>query len=171
MARRNSLREFQEHLARRLSEARIADRRGLLSFRAGNENWLIRLADAGEILPPPPLASVPCTRDWYRGLVNVRGTLYSVVDLARLHGGERTTTSGQARLLLIGTRAGIHSALLISSSSGLRSEEDFEGADRQDEDPRPWVGRSLRDAQGHIWLQIDTGRLLAAPAFLDANLP
>lgn len=168
MARRNSLREFQEHLARRLSEARSADRRGLLSFSAGGENWLIRLADAGEILPSPPLASVPRTQDWYRGLVNVRGTLYSVIDFARFHGGERTGTSGQSRLLLIGTRSGIHSALLVSSSSGLRSEEDFEPAGL--EDSRPWVSCSLRDAQGHVWLQIDTSQLLSAPGFLDANL-
>jgi twitching motility protein PilI len=169
MARRNSLREFPEHLARRLSEARSTDRRGLLSFSAGNENWLIRLADAGEILPPPPLATVPRTRDWYRGLVNVRGTLYSVIDFARLHGDERTATTGQSRLLLIGTRSGIHSALLVSNSSGLRSEEDFEHAGT--EDSRPWVERCLRDAQGHVWLLIDITRLLASPDFLDANLP
>lgn len=168
MARRNSLREFQEHLARRLSEAHAADRRGLLSFRAGDENWLIRLAEAGEILPPPPLATVPLTRDWYRGLVNVRGTLYSVVDLARLHGGELTPTGGRARLLLIGTRAGVHSALLIDQSSGLRSEEDFERTPAA-ADERPWVAHTLRDTQGHAWLQLDPAALLGAPLFLDAN--
>lgn len=83
---RGSLREFQEHLARRLAESMTAERRGLLGFQCGNENWVIELAEAGEILPPPALAEVPLTRLWYRGLANVRGTLYSVVDLAQFCG-------------------------------------------------------------------------------------
>ncbi|ENO89409.1 chemotaxis protein CheW [Thauera linaloolentis] len=168
MARRSSLREFQERLARRLAEARTADRRGLLGFQAGSENWLIDLAEAGEILPPPPLATVPLTRPWYRGVANVRGTLYSVVDLAQFHGEPPTPASGRARLLLAGTRLGIHCALLVTGSVGLRSADDFE-ADPGDE-ARPWVARRLRDAQGHPWRQLDAARLLASPHILDAGL-
>ena len=79
---RSSLREFQERLARRLAEASGAERRGLLGFQCGGDNWVIELAEAGEILPPPPLSTVPLTRPWFRGLANVRGTLYGVVDFA-----------------------------------------------------------------------------------------
>ena len=168
MARRSSLREFQENLTRRLAEARSADHRGLLGFQAGSENLLIDLTEAGEIMPPPPLSSVPLTRPWYRGLANVRGTLYSVVDLAQFHGERPTVAAGRARLLLVGARLGIHCALLISNSVGLRSVDDFE-ADSGDE-PRPWVAKRLRDAQGHLWLQIDAAKLLASVQFLDAGL-
>ena len=45
MAKRSSLREFQQNLARRLAEASTADRRGLLGFQAGSESWLIDLAE------------------------------------------------------------------------------------------------------------------------------
>ena len=86
MTKRSSLREFQQNLARRLAEASTADRRGLLGFQAGSESWLIDLAEAGEIMPPPPLSIVPLTRPWFRGLANVRGALYGVVDLAQFHG-------------------------------------------------------------------------------------
>ena len=168
MARRSSLREFQERLATRLAEARTADRRGLLGFQAGSENWLIDLAEAGEILPPPPVATVPLTQPWFRGLTNVRGTLYSIVDLAGFHGGAPTPLGGRARLLLAGTRLGVHCALLVAGSVGLRSVDDFETADGKDE--RPWVARRLRDAQGHPWLQLDPALLLASPRFLDAGL-
>ena len=65
---RSSLREFQERLARRLAEAGTGERRGLLGFMCGAEHWLIELAEAGEILPPPPLSTVPLTQPWYRGL-------------------------------------------------------------------------------------------------------
>ncbi|MFT3759770.1 chemotaxis protein CheW [Thauera sp.] len=168
MARRSSLREFQERLARRLAEARTADRRGLLGFQAGSENWLIDLAEAGEILPLPPLAPVPLTQPWYRGVANVRGTLYGIVDLACFHGQAPTPVGGRSRLLLAGTRLGIHCALLVTASAGLRSADDFE-TDLEG-DARPWVGKRLRDAQGHAWLQLDAARLLTAPRFLDASV-
>lgn len=168
MARRSSLREFQENLARRLAEANSADRRGLLGFQAGSENWLIKLTEAGEILPSPPLSAVPLAQPWYRGLANVRGTLYSVVDLAQLNGEAPTPPGGRARLLLIGARLGVHCALLVAGSSGLRSIEDFEADPTPD--PRPWVAQRLRDTQGRPWLQLDAAKLLASPHFLDAGL-
>ena len=98
---RSSLREFQERLARRLAEAKTAERRGLLGFQCGGENWLIALPEAGEILPPPALSAVPLTQPWYRGLANVRGTLYGVIDFARFNGQPPTVAAGRARLLLL----------------------------------------------------------------------
>ena len=119
-------------------------------------------------MPPPPLSIVPLTRSWFRGLANVRGALYGVVDLAQFHGEAAITPSGRARLLLIGARLGIHCALLVSHSLGLRSADDFE-VDVGEED-RPWVAQRLRDAQGQLWLQVDVTKLLASPQFLDAGL-
>ena len=165
---RSSLREFQERLARRLAEAKTAERRGLLGFVCGSENWLIPLPEAGEILPPPPLSSVPLTRPWYRGLANVRGTLYGVIDFAQFNGQAPTVPAGRARLLLVSARHGIHCALLVSTSTGLRSHDDFERDPETDD--RPWVAARMRDLQGRPWLLIDTARLLAQPSFLDAGL-
>ncbi len=91
---RSSLREFQERLARRLAEAAGAERRGLLGFQCGGHNWLIELAEAGEILPPPPLSAVPLTRPWFRGLANVRGSLYGVVDFAAFNGQPPISAGG-----------------------------------------------------------------------------
>lgn len=162
---RSSLREFQERLARRLAEAGTGERRGLLGFMCGAEHWLIELAEAGEILPPPPLSTVPLTQPWYRGLANVRGTLFSVVDFACFNGQPPVPPGGGARLLLIGARHGVNTALLVNASTGLRAHEDFTAC--ATDDPRPWVARSLRDLQGRTWQQIDPARLLAHPAFLD----
>ncbi|NMG67557.1 chemotaxis protein CheW [Azoarcus indigens] len=168
MSKRISLREFQESLVRRLAEAKSGERRGLLGVQAGNENWLVALADSGEVLPPPPLSPVPLTRPWYRGLANVRGTLYGVVDFSAFHGGPLVAPSGHARLLLVGARHGVHCALLVSRASGLRSGDDFE-ADDNPADERPWVGQRLRDVQDRPWLRLDVQRLLAHPGFLDAG--
>lgn len=169
MSKRISLREFQENLVRRLSEARTGDRRGLLGVQAGGENWLVDLTESGEILPPPPLSPVPLTRPWYSGLANVRGTLFGVVDLAAFHRGPVTVPAGQARLLLVGARHGLHCALLVSRATGLRSQEDFE-PDNGPADDRPWVKARLRDIQNRVWLHLDVPGLLAHPGFLDAGM-
>ena len=168
MSKRISLREFQENLARRLAEAKTGERRGLLGFQAGGMNWVIDLAESGEILPPPPLSPGPLTKPWYVGLANVRGTLYGVVDLALFHQNPPTLPTGGARLVLIGARLGMNCAVLVSRITGLRSHEDFEPDAAAD--PRPWVQRRLRDVQGRLWLQLDATRLLAHPDFLDAGI-
>ena len=170
MSKRISLREFQERISQRLVEAHASDRRGLLGVEAGKESWLLSLPEAGEILAPPALSNVPLTHDWFRGLVNVRGVLYSVVDLSLFHGGPPIAVPGVSpRLLLVGARLGVHSAILVSKVLGLRNEEDFE-PDKTTEDHRPWVGSRLRDASDRLWLRLDVQRLLANSVFLDAGV-
>ena len=88
MARRISLREFQQDLVRRLTEARVSTETptARLGVQIGGEHWLVRLDEAAEVMPPPVIAPVPLTQPWFRGLTNIRGNLYSVVDLAHVPG-------------------------------------------------------------------------------------
>jgi twitching motility protein PilI len=168
MSKRISLREFQENLARRLAEASTSEHRGLLGIQAGSENWLLNLPDAGEIVPPPQLASVPLSRGWYCGVVNVRGVLYSVIDMARFHDDAVTPPSGHARLLLIGARHNVHSAILVNQILGLHGEEEFE-PDHGDPDPRVWVEARLRDSQNRLWVRLNVPKLLSNTSFLNAG--
>jgi len=168
MAKRVSLREFQEGLVRRLADAQSAPRRDLLGLSAGNEQWLVDLSDAGEILPVPALAGVPLTRSWFRGLANVRGTLYGVVDLSAFCGGATTSLGGSARLVLIGQRHASNCGLLVSGTTGLRSPDDFE-VDHDEAPGHDWISRVLRDTHGKRWQHIDALRLIAHPEFLAAS--
>jgi twitching motility protein PilI len=168
MARRISLREFQENLVKRLAEARTGDRRTLLGIEAGEERWLVELTDTGEVLPVPPISHVPLTRSWFRGVANVRGTLYGVVDFANFHDLPKLPTIGRARLLLIHPRHGVNSALLCSRTSGLHSPEEFEEI-VDTEDPRPWVAGRARDFHGTEWQRLDVAALIRNPVFLEAG--
>lgn len=170
MTKRLSLREFQEDLVRRFAEAQSGNRRALLGVRAGRENWLIDLTDSGEILPVPPLAPVPLTHDWFRGLANVRGTLFSVVDFSVFHRGPPTVPGGPARLLLVGARHGTNCALLIANALGLRNPDDFRAAPDGPADERPWVAGRMLDARDEYWLRLDVPTLLAHRGFLQAGL-
>ena len=168
MAKRISLREFQESLVRRLNEAGSTDRRTLLGIQAGDSQWLVALTEAGEILAVPPLVEVPLTLPWFRGLANVRGTLFGVIDFSALNGGPLTAPVGHARLMLVGAKHGINSALLVSRTTGLKNPDDFEA----DNAPtaRPWECQRLRDLQSRPWSRLDTAALLAHPCFLEASI-
>ena len=169
MARRTSLREFQESLARRLAEAGTSQRRALLGLQSGNSNWLIALPEAGEIMPVPALTSVPLAKPWMRGLANVRGILYSAIDFSNFQGGDPILPAGEARLILVGARYSINCALLVSRTTGLRAEEDFEVESQPAADSEPWCGARMRDTTGRLWTRLRVPALLANRRFLEAS--
>ncbi len=172
MSRRISLREFQENLVRRLNETGVTDRRTLLGITAGDEPWVMSLAEAGEILPVPPLAEVPLTQAYFRGLANVRGTLYGVIDFSAFNGGPLTPIGGQARLVLVGARHGINTALLVGRTTGLRNPDEFDPAPAASPDTElaPWIGHRLIDVQSKVWRQLDIAALLVQPRFLEVGV-
>ena len=168
MAKRVSLREFQQNLSMRLTNAGQAGQAaGLLGVESGSDRWLLNLSEAGEVIPSPPISDVPLTRPWYLGLTNVRGVLFSVVDLASFHGQGATPLNSQARLLLVGNRYGLNSALLATRAAGLKRQEDLEFVGNDIDPSRPWAGDRYRDAAGLEWRQLRVQALLASPAFLD----
>jgi twitching motility protein PilI len=165
-----SLREFQESLVQRLTSARAGQTsRALLGVLAGRDYWLLDLSDSGEIVPLPPLTSVPLTQTWFCGIANIRGTLYSVVDFSAFQGGEVTPQNADSRLLIVGGRFGINSALLVNRTLGLRNIEQMEPR-AVESDPRPWVGEQYADPQGNVWKRLNLRNLLGQPEFLEIGL-
>lgn len=168
MARRISLREFQQGLVERLASARSGQAaRALLGVRAGNENWLLELTDSGEIVPVATLTPVPLAKPWFRGIANIRGTLHNAIDFSAFQGGEPTPLDSEARLLLPHARHGMGAALLISRALGLRAREALESRPQRS-DPRPWVGEEYVDSAGQAWKKLVFPALLAHADFLDA---
>lgn len=170
MAKRISLREFQESLVRRLTSAQRGETtRALLGVESGSKLWLLDLSDSGEVVPLPPLTTVPLTKPWFSGIANVRGTLYSVVDFSAFQGGDPTRRNNNARLLLVGARHGINSALLVDRTLGLKNLDDLEPVAAEAGAP-PWAGESHIDAQGRRWTRLYLRELLDDPAFLEVGL-
>ena len=96
MANREALRDLQARLASRLQAAKAE---GLsiswLAVRAGGADYLLPLAQSGEIFPLPAVQPVPYSQSWFLGVVNLRGGLYGVVDLAAFIGGAAPARSEQ----------------------------------------------------------------------------
>ena len=170
MARQISLREFQQGLAQRLREAQAeAEPTSRLGVQAGSGNWLLKLDDAGEMLPLPEISGVPLTRPWYLGLANIRGVLSSVVDFAAFAGGEATVRTPDCRLLLIAERFQSFSGLLISRMLGLKNVQAMQLVPEPAKQ-RPWIAGAYRDEEGRMWHELDIGALVAHEDFLHVGV-
>ena len=166
MAERVSLRDYQRALVERLRSAGAGRSASKLGMQVGTESWLVDLADAGEVLPVPAISAVPLTRPWFKGVTSIRGMLYSVVDLAAFMGGPAAAISEQARLLLIGERFRLGSALLIDRSLGLRNPEQLKAREGGAQ-AAPWLKAEYDDVDGsRQWKELDMVQLVRHPEFL-----
>lgn len=169
MAKKISLREFQQGLTARLKNvadaAPVASKLGVL---AGEKRWLVDLADVSEAIPVPTIAHVALARPWFIGVVNVRGNLYGAVDFSVFLGGDMTPVNMEARLLLAHAKFQVNSGLVVSHVLGLRNLEQFQP--RQKESELPWVSAEYVDTDGNVWKELDMRELLAYPDFLQAGM-
>jgi len=170
MSDRQTLREYQQALFERMRtqggrETPMASRLGL---EAGSRKWLMRLEEAQEVISVAPLTSVPLTKSWFRGLANIRGNLFSVVDLGAFAGAGLTTFGPEARLVLLADRFHVNAALLVQRLIGLRSVTEFD-ADHSAPADQPWL-TMYRDASGEHWHELSIHGLARQPDFLQAGI-
>ncbi len=167
--KKTSLREFQQDLVARLKGA--ADQSSSatrLGVQAGSANLLLRLDEAGEVLPVPAVTSVPLTKPWFRGLANIRGNLHGVIDFALFMGGDATPRSADARIMLVADRYKLNVALLISRMSGLRNVQQL--VQETNASSAPWIAASFRDSEGLLWQELAAGELVRHADFLQAGV-
>ena len=166
MAARISLRDYQRDLVERLRSAKSGAATGSkLGVQVGEQPWLVDLSEAGELVPVPPITAVPLTRHWFRGVVNVRGNLYNVVDLPAFLGGPTVGAGEHARLLLLAERFLMRAALLVDRSLGLRDTRDLV-LDDDAPSASPWIRALYADGEGQIWRELDVRELVQHAAFL-----
>lgn len=168
------LRAFQQQLATRLAAKTAAQvEQSRLGLACADEKWLIRLADAGEVIAVPSVATVPRTKPWYLGIANIRGILYGVIDFAGFLGRPLepvTPGTSQTRLVLFGPRVGeLHAGLVVHRVLGLRNLADLAPKDKVPGGP-DWYAARWADANGDVWQEIDLARLAQDPAFLQVGL-
>jgi len=171
---RIDLQSFQQELANRLASKTAAQvESSRLGLACGGERFLIRLGDAAEVVAVPPIAKVPLTRPWFLGLANVRGNLYSVIDLAQFIGRDAVNVQaagGQSRLILFGPRAGdLKAGIVVQGVLGLRNL-----AELTPTVPEPgassWYGQRWVDSDGGTWQEIELGPLVVDPVFLRVGI-
>jgi twitching motility protein PilI len=169
MAEKLSLRDYQRDLAERLRAAETTRSSSRLALKVGEEGWLVDLVDAGEVIPVPAITAVPLTRPWFKGVANIRGNLYSVVDFPAFLGGTAVTVNEQSRLLLVGERFRMASALLVDRSLGLRNPEQLTALQGRSRTASPWLKAEYSDIEGKPWKELDLAQLVQHADFLSVG--
>lgn len=176
MAQRQSLRDLQERLARRLSAAKTdASGASWLAVEVAGRRYLLPLVQSGEIFSWAPVQPVPYTRPWYMGVAALRGGLHGVVDLAALAGGDAVAPSGavldrvtsDSRLISLHPALDVNAVLWVDKLLGLRDPSLFSSVVERAEGAPVFFGRVLVDSQGGAWQELNLQILASDPAFLD----
>ncbi len=162
MAKRFSLREFQQNVLNRIqvqTSGAAATRISTLGVQLGGQNWLVQMADIAEVLPLPTLAPVPLTQPWFLGVANIRGNLYSITDLSAFSGMGETVRGQSNRVLLLAEKYAFNAGLLVPRVVGLRDSSAWK---------KTLLGAEscLADEKGQVWRILDIPALLQRPEFL-----
>jgi twitching motility protein PilI len=177
MANKEALRELQTRLAERLQAAKTRPRaRGWLAVECAGARLLLPLAQAGEIFPLRALLKLPHAKPWMTGVAQLRGDLYTVIDLAAFlglrapQGNDASAPEGQ--LVMLAPALQVNAALRVDRLAGLRGEEQLtREPDAGDEAGRPaFAAGRWKDAQGATWQELDLAALAVDGAFLDVTI-
>lgn len=171
MANKEALRELQNRLAERMKAVRT-ELPGVswLAVECAGQGLLFPLRQAGEIFEAQGLLPVPHTRPWVMGVANLRGGLYTVVDLGAFL-GIRVARQGELpeslRLVAFNATLGLNCAMQVDRLEGLRHAADLQ-REPDDEVTRPtFAGGRWKDAAGRVWQELALSELAATGMFLE----
>jgi twitching motility protein PilI len=175
MANREALRELQTRLASRLQAARTEGMSvAWLAVKAGGSNYLFPLGQSGEIVPLSLVQAVPYALDWFRGVLNIRGGLFGVVDLA----GFIAATSDEPRkepavvdpsVVTLNSLLEVNCALQVDTLLGLRGPDAFTSYQPPGADAPGYFGNQFVDTAGESWQEINLRTLSQTPQFLSIS--
>ncbi len=176
---KQALRDLQTRLAQRMQAARDQEIQAAswLAVECAGVGLLLSLRQAAEIFTPVPMRALPYAQPWLAGVANLRGGLFTVVDLAvflglREAGAVRTEARqdlAQVRMVSLNAELNTNCALLVDRLLGLRGDEQLQPdlADSETAGQRPrFAGPRLLDADGRSWQTLDLEALAKHDQFL-----
>ena len=175
MANRAALRELQTRLASRLQAARTEGMSiSWLAVKARGSHYLLPLVQSGEIFPLVNLQRVPYCRTWFSGVVNLRGGLFGVVDLAAFMAVDgaiaRSDQSlAEASVVTLNAALDVNCALMVDSLEGLRNAQAFTSSAGPSADAPSYFGNRYIDASGITWQEVNVQSLASLPQFLSIS--
>lgn len=107
----------------------------LLTFLIGDDEYGISILRVREIAEYRTLTPVPMTASWMRGVMNLRGTVVSVVDLANRLGLEQTRVSRRTCLIIVEMDADGERVVIAVMVDGVSRVVDVSRSDIQEPPP------------------------------------
>jgi purine-binding chemotaxis protein CheW len=112
-----------EERARALSkvtEVQTSEGVPLVVFSLANETYGIATEHIKEVQPLRDITPVPCTPEFVIGVVNIRGSIYSVIDIRSFFGVQRTEIGDSTKVILV-NGAGLEVGILADDVKGATS--------------------------------------------------
>jgi twitching motility protein PilI len=103
---------------------------------------------------------VPYTQPWFSGVVNLRGGLYGVLDLARFLDGAFVRSSDEqalakVQLVSLNVDLGVNCAVIVDGLMGLRRPDSFKSEEPAAAGAPSCFGRRLLDMNDLQWQEIN----------------
>jgi purine-binding chemotaxis protein CheW len=143
----------------------------LLTFLIGEDEYGIAILHVREISEYRTLTPVPMTAPWIRGVMNLRGTVIPVVDLAARLGLERTVVSRRTCLIMMELDVEAERVVIAVMVDGVSRVVDVSPADIQEPPP---FGLGIDFVPGMVRVDerlivlLDLAAILASEEILEA---
>ncbi|MDR2871581.1 MAG: chemotaxis protein CheW [Xanthomonadaceae bacterium] len=140
-----------------------------IGYRIGEHRLVSTFAEVVEITVLPLVTHVPGARPWLVGIGNLRGNLFSVVDMKLFFEGVRTPMYEGQRVLIVRQQGG-DVALVIDELYGQRSfteDQEIDPAPLKQERYAPFINRAFR-SEDSVWGVFSLSQLGNTPQFRHA---
>lgn len=142
-----------------------------IGFRLGDQRLVAPLDHVVEILTYPGMSKVPGSKDWVRGIANVRGNLLPIMDLQGYLQGRGSVPNRRSRVLVVNHK-GVFSGLVVDEVLGLKH---FMPEQRTDVLPTLDAALTTYVQDGFVvgddfWGVFSMRRLAETPQFLQAAI-
>ena len=117
------MKKILEERARALTkstEVQTGESLQLVVFTLANETYGIATDYVHEVQPLRQVSPVPCTPDFVVGVINIRGSIYSVIDIRSFFGVQKQDLTELTKVILV-SAAGLEVGILADDVKGATS--------------------------------------------------
>jgi purine-binding chemotaxis protein CheW len=134
-----------------------------LIFSLGRELFGIPLSEVKEVIGMVEITPVPNVPSFFKGIINLRGRIISVIDLKAKMGISRKTSDGQRPCIIICEFGDVVLGSIVDHVVEVHGyeESDIErSVDLQETSGRDYITGVAREREGALTLLLDIGRVL-----------
>ena len=141
----------------------LRDQASTLGVIIAGQHWLVDMSDVSEVLPVPLMTRVPLSKQWFKGVANVRGNLFGVSDIAAFQKKGETISDTTNRVLLVSEKYITNVGLLVDRVLGLRDAGKWRQINNNGQ-------IEYQDSQNNTWRKLDITKLLSQSEFLQLSI-
>ena len=142
-----------------------------IGFKIGDFQLVSAVGDVNEILHYPAVTTIPGTKNWVKGMANIRGNLIPIIDLNGYLGKEQTSLNASSRVLIINNDE-LWAGLLVDQVIGLKHFYDADvsaGDPKVDDNVDPYLSSGYQQNNDN-WYVFSMETLAKNPGFFQVSL-